>query len=129
MPLGWFHNLLREEAEKLVNELGVSTQGTLDELRRKVKDKWRAVETYLPPQIADVHAQISHSQMKLKSCVVTALVRKIPALSDTEPESVFRFLVQVKEVYDLNLVTDGEFLALLVTRTSGRLMQIITVHL
>jgi hypothetical protein len=47
MPLGWIHNLPREEAEKLANELGLSAQGTLDELRRKVKDKWRAVETYL----------------------------------------------------------------------------------
>jgi hypothetical protein len=61
--------------------------------------------------------------------VVNDLVRKIPVLSDTEPESMFRFLVQAKEVYDLNLVTDGEFLALLVTRMSGRLMQIISVHL
>jgi hypothetical protein len=149
MPLGWIHNLPREEAEKLANELGVSGQGTLDDLRRKVKDKWRAVETYLPTQIADkfgagvdvagvsnakiqnadIHAQISYSQIKLKSSVVTDLVRKIPVLSDTEPENVFRFLVQAKELYDLNLVTDGEFLALLVTRMSGRLMQIISVHL
>jgi hypothetical protein len=53
MPLGWIHNLPREEAEKLTNKLGVSVQDTLDELRRKVKGKWRAVETYLPPQIAD----------------------------------------------------------------------------
>jgi hypothetical protein len=133
MPLGWIHNLPREEAEKLANELGVSTQGTLDELRQKVKDKWRAVETYLPPQIADkfgvgmdmagvsnvkiqnsdIHAQISYSQITLKSSVVTDLVRKIPVLSDTEPERVFRFLVQGKDVYDLNLVTDGEFLGTL----------------
>jgi hypothetical protein len=149
MPLGWIHNLPREEAEKLANELGVSAQRTLDELRRKVKDKGRAVEIYLPPQIADkfgagmdvagvsnvkiqnadVHAQISYSQIKLKCSVVTDLVRKIPVLSDTEPESVFRFLVQAKEVYDLKLVTDREILALLVTRTSGRLMHIISVHL
>jgi hypothetical protein len=80
-------------------------------------------------QNEDVHAQLSYSQIKLKCIVVTDLVRKIPVLSDTEPESVFRFLVQAKEVYDLNLVTDGEFLALSVTRTSGRLMQIISVHL
>jgi hypothetical protein len=98
MPLGWIHNLPREEAEKLANELGVSTQGTLDELWRKMKDKWRALETCLPPQIADkfgvgmdvagvsnvktqnadVHAQISYLQIKLKCSVVIDLVRKIP---------------------------------------------------
>jgi hypothetical protein len=86
MPIGWIHNLPREEAAKLANELGVSVQSTLDELRRKVKDKWRAAETYLPPQVADkfgagmdiagvsnikiqnadVHTQISYSQIKLK---------------------------------------------------------------
>jgi hypothetical protein len=149
MPLGWIHNLPREEAEKLANEFCMSTQGTLDELRRKLKDKWRAVESYLPTQIsykfgvgmdvagvsnvtienADVHAQISYTQINLNSSVVTDLVRKIPVLSITEPERVFRLLVQAKEVYDLNLVTDGEFLALLVNRTSGRLMHIISVHL
>jgi hypothetical protein len=61
--------------------------------------------------------------------VVTNLVKNIPVLSDTEPESVFRFLVRAREVYDLNLVSEVEFLALMVARTTGRVTQIISVHL
>ena len=53
MPLAWIHNLPREEAEKLASELGVSVQGTLDELRKRLQEKWRALEVCLPPQITD----------------------------------------------------------------------------
>jgi hypothetical protein len=35
----------------------------------------------------------------------------------------------VKGVYDLNLVTDFEFISLLVSRTSGRITQILGAHL
>ena len=53
MLLTWIHHLPREEAEKLAVELGVSAQGSLDELRKKLKDKWRALEAYLPPHVTD----------------------------------------------------------------------------
>jgi hypothetical protein len=124
-------------------------QGTLDELRKRLKEKWKALETYLPPQNADksevamhtagfsdikvhcgdVHDHVSYSQSKLRGNVATDLVKNIPVLSDTEQESVFNFLIRAREVYDLNLVTDAEFLVLLVARTTGRLTQIISVHL
>jgi hypothetical protein len=83
MPLAWIHNLPREEAEKMAVELGVSIQGTLDELRKRLKEKWRAVEHFLPPQStdvseasmdaagcsgvqsSDVHAHVTSSQIKL----------------------------------------------------------------
>jgi hypothetical protein len=61
--------------------------------------------------------------------VAIALVKNIPVLSDTELESVFKFLIRAREVYELNFVTDAEFLALLVARTTGRLTQVISVHL
>jgi hypothetical protein len=61
--------------------------------------------------------------------VATDLVKNIPVLSDTEPEIVFKFLVTAREVYDLKLVTDAEFLALLVPKTAGRLTQIVSAHL
>ncbi|PNF20864.1 hypothetical protein B7P43_G11731 [Cryptotermes secundus] len=149
MPLAWIHNLPRDEAKKFASELGVSVQGTLDELRNRLKEKWRALEVCLPPQITDnfaastdvagpsaiksqageVHAQSSYAQSKLRGNVFSELMRSIPILTDTEPERVFRFLVRTKQVYDLKLVTDGEFLALLVARTAGRLMNIISGHL
>jgi hypothetical protein len=149
MPMGWIHNLSREEAEKLAMELSVPVQGTLDELRKRLKEKWKVLETYLPPQSTDksevamhtagvsdtkvqcsnVHDHASYSQNKLRGKVATDLVKNIPVLSDTEPESVFKFLVRAREVFDLNLVTDVEFLALLVARTTGRVTQIFSVHL
>jgi hypothetical protein len=149
MPLTWIHNLPKGEAEKLAVELGVPVDGTLDDLRKRLKEKWRLMENYLPPQFtaksevgmntagssvntvqnSDVHGHVSYSQIKLRGKVVTDLVKNIPVLSDTEPESVFRFLVGAKEVYDLNFVTEVEFLALMVARTTGRVTQIISVHL
>jgi hypothetical protein len=56
-------------------------------------------------------------------------VRNIPLLSNMEPGSVLTFPVRGQEVCELNLVTDVEFLALLVARTTGRFMQIIGDHL
>jgi hypothetical protein len=49
MLLAWIYNLPREEAEKLEMELCVPVQGTLDDLRKRLKEKWKALETYLPP--------------------------------------------------------------------------------
>jgi hypothetical protein len=149
MPLAWIHNLPKEEVEKLATELGVSVQGTLDELRKRLKEKWKAVATYLPPQVedksevamhtagvsdtkvqgGDVHDHVTVVQIKLKGNVATDLVKTLPVLSDTEPENVFKFLMRAREVYDLGLVTDAEFLALLVARTTGRFTQVIGVHL
>jgi hypothetical protein len=70
MPLAWIHNLPKEEAEMLAMELGFLVQGTMDELRKRLKDKWRIVETYLPPQSKDksevaVHTAAS-SNMKVE---------------------------------------------------------------
>jgi hypothetical protein len=61
--------------------------------------------------------------------VVADLVRNVPVLSIAEPERVLEFLVRASEVYDLKLVSDGEFLALLVARTTGRFTQIVSAHL
>jgi hypothetical protein len=80
-------------------------------------------------QCSDVHDHVSYSQIKLRGKVATHLVKNTSVFSDTEPESVFKFLVRAREVYDLNLVMDAEFLALLVARTTGRLTQIFIVHL
>jgi hypothetical protein len=132
MPLACIKNLPKEEAEKLAIELGVPVQGTFDEFRKRLKEKWNALETYLPPQsedtsevtkhtAGDVHDHGSYVKIKLRGKVASDLVKNIPVFSDTESESVFKFLIRAREVYDLGLVTDAEFLTLLVGRTSGRL--------
>jgi hypothetical protein len=61
MPLAWIHALPKEDAEKLAMELGVSVQGTLDELRKRLRDKWRLMETYLPPQSTDKSGVAVHT--------------------------------------------------------------------
>jgi hypothetical protein len=61
MPLAWIYNLPKEEAEKLAMELGVPVQGTLGELRRRLKEKWKTLETYLPPQSEDKSEVTMHT--------------------------------------------------------------------
>lgn len=149
MPLAWIHALSRPHAERLASELGVSVDGTLDDLRKRLKEKWSSLEAHLPPQLtaklepttdaatsADtreqdvgIPGQASYVQAKMRGRVVSDLVKNIPVLSGTDPESVLGFLVRAQEVYDLSLVSDVEFLALLVARTSGRVTQILGLHL
>lgn len=108
MPIGWIHNLPREEAEKLAVELGVSVQGMLDDLRKRLKEKWKVLEQYLPPPSTDKsevvmhaagasnsssrdsegHDHVTYSQCKLKGKVVADLVRGVPILSTAEPKRV-----------------------------------------
>jgi hypothetical protein len=57
MPLGWIHELSRQQADELAGQLGLSTEGTLEELRKRIKDKWTAVEPFLP----------SHTTAKLRA--------------------------------------------------------------
>jgi hypothetical protein len=84
MPLAWIHNLPKGDAEKLAVELGVPVDGTLDDLRKRLKEKWRFMENYLPPQftdksevgmntagssgntvqISDAHGHVSYCQIK-----------------------------------------------------------------
>ena len=61
--------------------------------------------------------------------MISDLVKNIPMLNSVDPEQVFLFLVRAREVYDLKLVSDEVFLALLVARTSGRIMAVISRHL
>jgi hypothetical protein len=65
---------------------------------------------------------------KVKIKLSTDLISAIPALSGTDPEKVLKFLIRVKEVFDLKLVSDSEFKALMVSRTSGRITQILSAH-
>jgi hypothetical protein len=57
------------------------------------------------------------------------MVKNLPVLVNTEPGYVFTFHVRAQEIFDLNLLADIDFLALLVAKTTGRLMQIIADHM
>jgi hypothetical protein len=65
---------------------------------------------------------------KVKIKLATDLISAIPVLSGTDPEEVLKFLIRAKEVLDLKLVSDSEFMALMVSRTSGRITQILGAH-
>ncbi|PNF38694.1 hypothetical protein B7P43_G17648 [Cryptotermes secundus] len=149
MPSAWIHSLSKQQAERLAIELGVSVDVTLDDLRRRLKEKWSSLEPHLPTQLtaktelamdaavsvgdgamnAGITGQVSYVQTKMRGRVVGDLVRNSPMLSGTDPESVLHFPIRAQEVYDLNLVDDLEFLALLVGRTSSRVTQILGLHL
>jgi hypothetical protein len=46
-----------------------------------------------------------------------------------DPESILKFLIQVNHLIELKLLSDAEFMALLIARTSGRLMHILGAHI
>jgi hypothetical protein len=69
-----------------------------------------------------VHASTHLTKVKLN--LISDLFRNVPFLTDTDPENILKFLIRVSEVYDLRLISDSEFLSLLVSRTSGRVMHI-----
>jgi hypothetical protein len=149
MPTTWIDDLPREEAQKMVVELGVPAKGAVHGIRLRLKEKWKAMEQYLPPRRADeserglgvagtsyvknessdVQAQSNYLQAKLRGRVVADMLRGIPVLLNTEPENVFGFLIRVRQVYDLGLATDEEFLTHIVTKMTGRLTRIVGAHL
>jgi hypothetical protein len=65
----------------------------------------------------------------VKSKLVSDLIKNVPLLTDTDPENFVKFLIRVSEVYELKLVSDSEFMSLLVRRTSGRVTLILGAHL
>jgi hypothetical protein len=145
----WIDNLTSEELQKMATELGVSDSATVHELRQRLKELWRTMEQYLPPRstdksavgldiatnskgnesCSDVQGQMEYLQAKVRSKAVADLLRGLPVLSITEPESVFEFPVRVRQVYDLRLVSDREFMAQRLTKTTGRVARIVGAHL
>jgi hypothetical protein len=61
--------------------------------------------------------------------LVSDLLTNIQVLSDTDPDRILKFFIHVSAVYELKLVSDLEFMSLLVSRTSGRIMQMLETHL
>jgi hypothetical protein len=73
MPLAWIHKLSREDAEKLAMGLGAP-------VRKGLKNKWKALETYLPPQSADksevaMHTVgVSDTRFTAAMCMITLVI-------------------------------------------------------
>jgi hypothetical protein len=142
MPLAWIYDLSKQQAEVLARQLGLSTDGTLDDFRKRVKEKWTAIEPCLPSpnaakssvvtkpvlQSTDSVGYQGYCLNKVKIKLAADLILAIPVLSGTEPEEVLNFLIRAKEVLHLKLVSDSDFIALMVSRTSGRITQILGAH-
>lgn len=115
----------KQQLEELASQLGLKADGTLDDLRRRVKEKWAAIEPFLPSPSGAAGSALDtksesqvtgplgrdssySSKMKIK---VEDSTKNILLLADTDPENILKFLISVKGVYDLNLVTNVEFLS------------------
>jgi hypothetical protein len=51
MPTAWINTLPKSQLEVFASQLGLPTDGTLDELRRTVREKWVLVEACLPAPV------------------------------------------------------------------------------
>jgi hypothetical protein len=136
MPRAWIYDLTKQQLEEPASQLGLSADGALDDLRKRVKDKWTIMKPYLPPistakssqmakpvqlGVEPVGAQES-SLSKVKIKLASDLIVAIPPLSSTDPEQILQFSIRATQVAELKLVTDSEFMALLISRTVGRIM-------
>jgi hypothetical protein len=143
MPRAWVNNLSKLQLEQLASQLSLPTDGALDDLRKRVREKWSTIEACLPSPILDKSSPIAESAQpgtdasvsprndasKVRLKLVTDLVQGIPVLSGTDPEAILKFLIRVNQIWELKLISDSEFLAVLIGRTSGRVMQILGTHL
>jgi hypothetical protein len=59
MPLAWIHDLSKQKLEELAAQLGLSIDGTLDDLRKRVKQRWAVIQPYLPSPTAAKSSLVS----------------------------------------------------------------------
>jgi hypothetical protein len=139
-----------ERALQLAEQLNVPVDGSLEDIKTRLMDNWAGIETILPsqtgaqvklehvtPSVAPVSQASNVSAQdtsnvtvaKMRGRVVSDLIKNIPLLIDTDPENILKFLIQLKGVHDLKLVSDFEILSLTVGRTSGRVAQIVGNYL
>jgi hypothetical protein len=124
MPWSWIFTLSQEQAEKLAGELGVSSEGTLGELQTRLKEKWMVIESVKPstsgvkPKVKSEKPEVQRKMsevevrsdgaavLKMRGKVVSDLVKNVPLLENVDPENILKFMVRLKEIHDLNLVSD-----------------------
>jgi hypothetical protein len=139
IPRAWINNLSKLQLEQLASQLSLPTDGALDDLRRRVGEKLSTIEACLPSPGLPKSSQIAESGQPGTDATVSPrndaskvrlkLVQGIPVLTGTDPEAILKFLIRVNQIWELKLISDAEFLAVLISRTSGRVMQILGTHL
>jgi hypothetical protein len=102
MPLAWIHDLSKQQVEELARQMGLSIDGTLDDLRKRLKQKWTVIQPYLPtpsavkpPLVSEPNSLstefITHENSylsKVKSKLVSDLIQNVTLLTDNDPENV-----------------------------------------
>jgi hypothetical protein len=111
MPLAWLHDMSKQQLEELASQLALKADGTLEDLRRRVKEKWTAVEPFLPsPSTAAESTLVTKSESqitrslgqdgsyasKIKIKLIPDANKNIPFLADTDPENVLKLLMALK---------------------------------
>jgi hypothetical protein len=122
--LGFF-DLSKQQLEELAGHLALSIDGTLDDLRKRGKQKWAVIQPYFPSPTAakpalgsepnssytDPSVHVSTNLTKGKFNLISDLFRNVPLLTDTDPENIFKFFIRISEVYDLRLISYTEFMS------------------
>jgi hypothetical protein len=104
MPLAWIHVLSKQQLESLAGQLNLSTEGTLGELWKRVREKWTTIEPYLPPHksakpfqtmkptqsVIDPTTHVDTYVNKSKFKLASDLIAAIQPLIDMDPESILK---------------------------------------
>jgi hypothetical protein len=118
MPLAWIHELSKQQLESLAGQLNLSTEETVDDLRKRVKDKWTTIEPYLPPHTSakslqtmkpiqsttDPTIRVDTSVNNVKIKLTSDLIAFIPPIIDMNPKNILKFLIQVNHLFELIFV-------------------------
>jgi hypothetical protein len=118
----------KPQLEELASQLGLKADGALDDLRKSVEEKWTDIEYFLPsPNTAAKSTLVTKTEFsvteslsqdksygsRMKINWLVDALKNVPFLEDTNSENILKFLMAVKGVYDLNVVTDLKFISLL----------------
>jgi hypothetical protein len=72
MPLARIHDFSKQLVEELTSQLGLSTDGSLEDVGRRMKEKLTVIEAYLPSQsraAKSSQATKSESQIRPNYCI------------------------------------------------------------
>jgi hypothetical protein len=98
MPLAWLHDMSKPQLKELASQLGLKADRMLDDSRRRVKERWPAIEPFLPsPSTAAKSTLVTKAESlitdslgpecsyasKLKIKLVAHATKNSPFLADT----------------------------------------------
>jgi hypothetical protein len=64
MPRSWIYDLPKQGLEELAAHLGLPTDRALDDIHKRVKDRWSAIEPFLPSTSSAKPIQMTDSNQQ-----------------------------------------------------------------